>query len=109
MVITLLLCFSFAGECSFSTSTRLSSISFDLKKHGKVREMIEHLKKKIGIIPIRIIPKSISLVDPQLDSSSFVAFLPNLVFFGVAPLLLSDSQLLLAFPMAFLQVVAFSP
>ena len=67
MVITLGLCFSSVGECSFSTSIRLSSISFELKKSGKVREIIEHFKA-IGIVPIRIVLKSnysvISLVDP---------------------------------------------
>ena len=40
-------CFSF-------TSTRLFSISFDLKKASKVRELVEQFKE-IGILPMRII------------------------------------------------------
>ena len=50
-------CFSF-------TSTRLFSISFDLKKTDKVRELVEQFKE-IGIIPRRIIPESVSLSKLQ--------------------------------------------
>ena len=46
-------CFSF-------TSTRLFSISFDLKKVGKVRELVEQFKE-IGIVPMEIILESVSL------------------------------------------------
>ena len=41
-------CFSF-------TFTRLFFISFDFKKVGKVRELVEQFKE-IGIVPMRIIP-----------------------------------------------------
>ena len=46
-------CFSF-------TSTRLFSISIDLKKAGKVRELLEQFKE-IGIVPMKTKPESISL------------------------------------------------
>ena len=65
MVITLLLCFSFAGECSFSTSTRLSS--YLVKKYSKFRKMVEHFKE-IGIVHIIIVPKSIYSTIFSVDS-----------------------------------------
>ena len=40
-LIMLFLCLQFF----FSTSTKLSSISFDLKKYGKVREIVENFKE----------------------------------------------------------------
>ena len=68
-------CFSF-------TSTRLFSISFDLKKTGKVRELVEQFKE-IGIVPMRIIPESVSLSELKIDLASFIALLQNLVFSGL--------------------------
>ena len=65
-------CFSF-------TFTRLFYISFDLKKAGKVRELVEQFKE-IGIVPMRIILKSISLSKLQLDLASSVALLRNFIF-----------------------------
>ena len=47
------------GFFSFN-SIRLSSISFDLKKAGKVIELIEQFKE-IGIVHMRIIPEFVSL------------------------------------------------
>ena len=65
-------CFSF-------TSTRLFSISFDLKKTGKVRELVEQFKE-IRIVPMRIIPEFVYLSKFQIDLASSIALLPNLVF-----------------------------
>ena len=47
-------------SCFFFTSTRIFFISFDLKKAGKVRELVEQFKE-IGTVPMRIIPKSVYL------------------------------------------------
>ena len=65
-------CFSF-------TSTRLFSISFNLKKTGKVRELVEQFKE-IGIVLMRIIPESVSLSKLQIDLASSITLLQNLVF-----------------------------
>ena len=72
-------CFSF-------TSTRLFSISFDLKKVGKVRELVEQFKE-IRIVPMRIIPESVSLSKLQIDLVSSIALLPiwfSLDYIGIA-------------------------
>ena len=45
---------SFTIGCFSFTSTRLFSIPFDLKKAGKVKEVVEKFKE-IGILPMRII------------------------------------------------------
>ena len=66
------------GHFSF-TSIRLFSISFDLKKAGIVREIVEQFKE-IGIVPMRIIPEFVSLFELQIDLASSIALLPNLVF-----------------------------
>ena len=66
----------------FFPSTRLSSISFDLKKATKVRELVEQFKE-IGIVPMRIIHECVSLSKLQIDSTSYVAFPQILVFFGL--------------------------
>ena len=66
----------------FSPSTRLSSISFDLKKATKVRELVEQFKE-IGTVPMRIIHVCVSLSELQIDSTSYVAFPLNLVLFGL--------------------------
>ena len=66
-------CFSF-------TFTRLFSISFDLKKACKVRELVEQFKE-IRIGHMRIIQESVSLFELQIDLASSIALLPNLVFF----------------------------
>ena len=68
--------------CFFFTSTRLFSISFDLKKDVKFRELVEQFKE-IGIIPMRIIPESVSFYELQIDLASSISLLPNLVFFGL--------------------------
>ena len=68
-------CFSF-------TSTRLFSISFDLKKADKVKELIEQFKE-IGIVHMIIIPEYVSLSELQIDLASSIALLPNLFFFGL--------------------------
>ena len=65
-------CFSF-------TSTRLFSISFNLKKTCKVIELVEQFKE-IRILPMRIIPESVSLSKLQIDLASSIALLQNLVF-----------------------------
>ena len=59
--------------CGFLYFTRFSSISFDLKKVGKVREVFKQFKG-IGIMPIRIIPKSVSLFELQIDLASSIVF-----------------------------------
>ena len=68
-------CFSF-------TSTRIFSISFDLKKVGNVRELVEQFKE-IGIVRMKIIHESVSLSELQKDLASSIALLPNLVFSGL--------------------------
>ena len=68
-------CFSF-------TFTRIFSISFDLKKAGKVRELVEKFKE-IGIVAMRIITKYFSLSELQIDLASSIALLPILVFSGL--------------------------
>ena len=73
---------SFTVSCFSFTYTRLFSISFDLKKVGKVRELIKQFKE-IGIVPMRIILEYVSLSELQIDLASFVALLPYLVFFGL--------------------------
>ena len=69
---------SIVGCLSF-TYTRLFSISFDLKKVGKVRELVEQFKE-IGTVPIRIILEYVFLSELQIDLASFIALLQNLVF-----------------------------
>ena len=64
------------------SSARLFSISFDLKKAGKVRELVEQFKE-IGIVPMRIILEFVSLPELQIELASFIVLLPNLVFFGI--------------------------
>ena len=58
------------------------SISFDLKKVEKVREVVEQFKE-IGIVPIIIILEFVSLFELQIGLTSFVALLPNFIFFGI--------------------------
>ena len=68
-------CFSF-------TSTMLFSITFDLKKAGKVRELVEQFKE-IGTVPMRIIHEYVFLSELQIDLASSIALLPNLIFSGL--------------------------
>ena len=68
--------------CFPFTSTRHFYISFDLKKVGKVRELLKQFKE-IGIVPMRLILEFVSLSKLQIDLASFIAVLPNLVFFGL--------------------------
>ena len=65
--------------CLSFTSTRFFSISFDLKKVGKVRELVEQFQE-IGNVPIRIILEYVFLSELQIDLASSIALLPNLVF-----------------------------
>ena len=83
---------SYTVGCFSFTSTRLLSISFDLKMASKFREGVEQFKE-IGIVPMRIIHESVFLSELQIDLTSFVAFLSNLVFsrLGIALLLPSIS------------------
>ena len=53
---------SSAVGCFSFTYVRLFSISFDLKKVGKVRELVEQFKE-IGIVPMRIILEYVSLFE----------------------------------------------
>ena len=69
---------STTGFFSF-TSTRILFISFDLKKAGKVRELVEQFKE-IGIVTMRIIPESVSLYELNIDLASSIVLLQNLVF-----------------------------
>ena len=64
------------------SSARLFSISFDLQKVDKVRELVEQFKE-IGIVPMRIIPEFVSLPELQIELASFIVLLPNLVFLGI--------------------------
>ena len=67
---------SYTVGCFYFTSIRLFSISFDLKKAGKVRELVEQFKE-IGIIPMRIIPESVFLSELQIELASSIALLLN--------------------------------
>ena len=58
------------------------SISFNLKKVYKVREVVEQFKE-IGIVPIIIILEFVSLIELQIGLTSSVALLPNFIFFGI--------------------------
>ena len=68
-------CFSF-------TSTRLFSISFNLTKIGKVKDVVEKFKE-IGILLMRIVLEFISLSKLRTDLASSVTLLPNIIFFGL--------------------------
>ena len=65
------------------TSTILFSMSFYLKKSGKVREVVKQFKE-IGIVPMRIIYEFVSFSKLQIDLASSVALLPKFVFFRLS-------------------------
>ena len=65
------------SSCFSFTYSRLFSIYFDLKKAGKVREVVEQ-SEEIGILPMRIFPESFFFFfELQIDLASCVALLPN--------------------------------
>ena len=66
--------------CFFFTSTRLFSISFDLKKSGKVSEEVEQFKER-GIVPMRIILESVSLFELQIDLAYAIIYSSSKFFF----------------------------
>ena len=80
--------------CLSFTFTRLFSVSFYLKKVGKVKEVVEQFKE-IGLVLMRITLESVSLSELQIDLASFVTLLPNFVFFrlGVASSIGSNDSL----------------
>ena len=64
--------------CLSFTFTRLFSVSFYLKKVGKVKEVEQF--KEIGLVLMRITLESVSLSELQIDLASFVTLLPNFCF-----------------------------